>query len=203
MGSGKDYRSDKLVAVGNVRRHDFKDELLAMVSDIAGYDVRKDYSWFKEHPVGVMRPKDPLQEAFLRSEWNAILAKYPGIITGRDLLQRVGTEAIRSRQPEYWVNAFLKAAGTSLTKGVSVVNADCRFFNEIEAIQGFHSEGGIPYAFIFCNFKSPRYNPSFNHASEKLAQTLLKMGLVDGEVITDYQFNKAAKIMGEKYERPD
>jgi len=201
IGSGKDYRSGRLEESG-YGRADFKDALLDMVSDIAGYDVRADYEWFKDHPVGVMRPANPLAEAFLRSEWKDILQKHPEIITGRRLLQRVGTEAIRKRHPNYWVDQFVAKAEKTLSEGRGVANSDCRFFNEIESIKNFPRGvlgGRVSSTFIFCDFRSARYNPKFDHASERLAQTFLGMGLRDGEIITDYQFSRAAEIMGETF----
>lgn len=202
IGAGKDYRSNKLVEEAGYGRADFKDALIDMVSDISGYDVRLDYEWFKDHPVGVMRPSNPLTEAFLHSEWVEIMRKHPEIITGRKLLTRVGTEAMRKRHPTYWVDQFVTKAEKIISTGRGVANSDCRFFNEIMAIKDLPRN---PYnwlvssKFIFCDFRSARYNPKLNHASEKLAQTLLGMGLKDGEIITDYQFSKAAEIMGEKF----
>ncbi len=198
IGAGKDYRSSKLAEAG-YGRADFKDALLDMVSDIAGYDVRADYEWFKDHPVGVMRPSNPLAEAFLHSEWVGIMSKHPEIITGRKLLTRVGTEAMRKRHPNYWVDQFIAKAGRILgVEGRGVANSDCRFFNEIEAIKRL-SYNKIPSTFIFCDFRSSRYNPKLDHASEKLAQTLLGMGLKDGETITDHHSSTAAEIMGETF----
>lgn len=204
IGSGKDYRAGRMilgrmVPDPQITRVDFKDDLLDMVSDIVGYDVRKDYEWFKEHPVGVMRPSNPLAEAFLRSEWKAILEKYPNIITGRMLLQRVGTEAIRNRHPNYWIDRFdEKAQDFMLGAGSDIVNADTRFFNEVERLMSetFRAK------FIFCNFKSERYNPNFDHPSEHLAQTFVHMGLEDGQEIPLGHFYEAARRMGKPFNPP-
>jgi hypothetical protein len=194
IGGGKDHRANILSGSGHVRI-DFKDELCAMCSDIAGYDVTLDYSWFKEMPVGVMRPSDPLQEAFLHSEWKEIMRKYPGIITGRKLLTRVGTEAIRKRHPNYWANRFSEKASALLREGRSVVCADCRFFNEVSMIYS------LPFSeeFVFADYRSNRYDPKFDHPSERLAQTLLGLGLKDGQAIKATDFKKAAEILGEEF----
>lgn len=190
IGSGKDYNSNRLAEKNPlVKRIDFKDALLEMVSDIAGYDVRLDYDWFKDHPVGVMRPSNPLMEAFVHSEWKDILAKHPEIITGRKLLTRVGTEAIRKRHPNYWVDEFTGRATKAIEDGGVVANADCRFLNEVARTLTYKNP-----RFVFCNYKSGRYNPKLDHASERLAQALLAMGFDDGDNIAPEFFADAANI---------
>ena len=194
IGSGKDHNANILAAKGHARV-DFKNELVRMCSDIAGYDVSLDYDWFKEMPVGVMRPGNQLMEAFVRHEWSEIMRRHPEIITGRKLLTRVGTEAIRKRHPRYWIDQFKEESMSHLSAGGSVTCADCRFFNEVSTIFA------LPFwkEFVFCDFRSERYNPKLDHASEKLAQTLLGMGLKDGQQITMRHFQEAAKLMGEEF----
>lgn len=197
VGSGKDYRANQLSEKGHVRI-DFKDELIAMCSDIAGYDVSKDYDWFKNHIVGVHRSSNPLSDAFIASEQKELLTKYPDLITGRKLLQRVGTEVMRKRDRNYWVNQFCKKAAVQLKSNKSVVNADCRFFNEVEILSRMDAATSV--SFIFCNYKSNRYDTSFDHPSEKLAQTFLGMDIKDGQELFHSDFVEAAKRMNEQYE---
>lgn len=205
IGAGKDYRAGQLAEQEGAVRVDFKDALLDLASDIAGYDVRVNYDWFKGHVVGVRPGSNPLTSAFIDSEWKDIERRYPQIMTGRRLLTRLGTEGMRKRDENYWVNAFYSSAVQALALGKPVVNADCRFFNEIRAIKNImsvedSSETLVPSRFVFCNFKSARYNPRLEHASERLAQTLLGLGLEDGQEIDDAHFARAAEILGEKWE---
>ncbi len=86
---------------------------------------------------------------------------------------------MRKRDPKYWVKQFMKSAEDALFKGSSVVCADCRFPNEIQGVL----ELMVPTRFVFCDYRSERYNPNLDHESERLAQELLKSGLKDGEKI--------------------
>lgn len=187
MGAGKDFRADKLKAEGHVRI-DFKDELVDLVSDIVGWDVRPEYAWFKEAIVGWRKPANPLVEAFMRSEMSEIVRKHPDTITGRKMLQRVGTEAMRKRDPNYWVKQFArKVSATIGMAGVpGIVVADCRFANEVQAIRGIGD-----CRFYFCDYRSERYDPSTDHESERLAQALLRLDLKDGQEITPHHFECA------------
>ena len=187
IGSGKDYSANKLVESGGFERVDFKDGLLDLASDIVGYDVRADYEWFKEYPIGVMRPANILQEPSYQAARDVILKSHPFTMTGRRLLTRLGTEGMRKRDENYWVKQFIAAADTAVKRGNFVTTADCRFLNEIRAVQYMDPNA----TFIFCDYRSERYNPSLNHLSEKLAQRLLAMGLKDGEVVTEAHLTEA------------
>lgn len=125
MGSGKDYNSDLLRANGYARV-DFKDPLLEMVSEMVGFSVRDEYDFFKVAIVGMRKPNTPIQVAMVMSEVKELQKKYPGIVTGRMLLQRVGTEVMRKRDPDYWVRQYVDTAFKHLRQGTSVVTADCR-----------------------------------------------------------------------------
>lgn len=196
IGSGKDFQAETLRKSGYVRI-DFKDELLNMASDIAGYDVREDYDWFKENIVGIRRPSNRFQEAFAFTDKRDMLLSNPEIMTGRRLLTRLGTETMRKRDKDYWVKQFVAKAKATLADGHGVVNADCRFLNEVESILD------IPVAsqFRFCNYRSERYNPVLAHASERLAQALLRNGMKDMHVIRAEDFARAADVLGEKFAR--
>ena len=185
VGSGKDYQSDLKVKEGFVRV-DFKDALLDMASDLAGYDVRKDYDFFKENVVGFKLNKDNTDNHYLLKCID-LMNKYPMLMTGRRLLQRLGTEVMRKRDKDYWVKCFLE----SVVKYGSAVNGDCRFMNEVRAIKSLPCES----KFIFCNYKSPRYDGYSSHTSEKLAQALLKQKLGDLQEIDGYHFKEAEKSM--------
>jgi len=181
IGSGKDYQANLLVDKGFVRI-DFKDELLDMVSDLVGYNVRDDYDWFKEHVVGIRRPENRLLEYHAHND--SELARVRGAMTGRQMLQRFGTEVMRKRDPDYWAKAWHRRAMVAIHQGKSVTCADCRFMNEV----GHVNKTRVPAKFIFCDYHSSRYDAKSKHVSERMAQDLLFGGLKDMEEITIYQF---------------
>jgi hypothetical protein len=188
VGSGKDHSANKLVEAGTHVRVDFKDALLDMTNDLLGYDVRTEYDWFKEAPLGVRQPSNPLIEANLRAAWKEI----PGLVIGRVFLQRLGTETMRKRDPDYWVKQWLNKAFAVHEAGKEVTTADCRFPNEVAAIKRY----GGHARFVFCDYRSSRYNPSLRHESERMAQTLLGMDLKNGEEILDDHFGQAIGVTG-------
>lgn len=178
MGSGKDYRADQAVAAGAVRV-DFKDELILMVNDIVGYDIRGEYDWFKTALVGFRKPNNPISCGVLVSVMNELKSMHPELLTGRQLLQNVGTDALRKRDPDYWVKQYIARTGKLLDEGATVVTADCRFENEVRAIWRLTSK----WKFVFTDYRSPRYDPRNAHPSEALAQAILSTGAADGQVI--------------------
>lgn len=193
MGSGKTHRQAELVRQGFVAV-DFKDALLDMTSDLVGYDVRQSYDFFKENLVGLSAPEAIGPKFMQRPPAHAVtrdvLAGYPKAMTGRVLLQRLGTEVMRKRDPDYWVNAWRRTAEEHLVKRRNVVCADCRFPNEMEAVKRLSVSlskcvPGVefPCRFIFCDFRSARYNPGVVHESEVLAQHYLRCGYKDGDEI--------------------
>ena len=55
--------------------------------------------------------------------------------SGRNLLQYVGTDVIRSRHPDYWVNFVVDIINFFGNKWDFVLIPDCRFPNEISILQ--------------------------------------------------------------------
>lgn len=182
IGSGKNYCQDLLVKKGFIAL-DFKYELIAMVSDLVGYNISEDYEYFKSHIVGVRRPQNPAEDQIYNQMSSTIIANCPEAMTGRRLLQRMGTETMRARDPDFWVKAWTKKAREYLTGGFSVAVADVRFQNEIQAILGLAKELGISHKIMFCDFRSDRYDPTSAHLSEAIAQEFLKAGYQDGQEI--------------------
>jgi hypothetical protein len=187
IGSGKDYQANLLVEKGFVRI-DFKDALIDMASDLAGYDVRHDYDWFKEHIVGVKRSINPLMTAHYISDDKRVQTNHPEVMTGRRLLQRLGTEVMRKRDPDYWAKAWFKAAVKVIKDGGNVTCADCRFPNEVQAIRRLSDEwcrindqNKRISKLIFCDYRSGRYDDKSTHESEKMAQAILRSGVKDGQ----------------------
>ena len=185
-GSGKDHRKQQLVAAGAVGL-DFKDALLDMASDLAGFDVRESYDYFKETVVGMTAPGTPLHKSMQRqpAHWltKEILADYPEIMTGRRLLQRLGTDVMRKRNPDYWANLFIERAIVLANEGKDIVCADCRFPNEMETLEAIAETTNTPIKFVFCDYRSPRYDANDPHESEAMAQAYLRLGCKDGDIL--------------------
>ena len=179
IGSGKNYQQDLLVKKGFIAL-DFKTALVKMCGDLVGYDIQKDYEYFKSHVVGVQRPQNPAEEMIYNQMSSTIIANCPEAMTGRRLLQRLGTECMRSRDPDYWVKAWAKKAKEHILGGFSVAVADVRFWNEIQAIKDLAKELGINQKIMFCDYRSDRYDPTSSHPSEALAQEFLRAGCKDG-----------------------
>lgn len=97
--------------------------------------------------------------------------------SGRRLLQRLGTEVMRKRDPDYWVKAWIIKAEEARKAGFNVCVADCRFRNEAEVIL---ANGG---ELVFCDYHSNRYDAGQAHESEHLAQRMLALGLKDGDAV--------------------
>ena len=194
IGGGKDHQTNLLVAQGSVRV-DFKDSLLDLAADIAGYDIRADYDFFKRAIVGVKRPDNQLMLAYALEDMKKLEQANPDVMTGRRLLTRLGTEAMRKRDKDYWVHLYVQAAGKILANGMDVTTADCRFLNEVRAVRNLSAEA----RFVFCDFRSERYDPLYAHESERLAQALLKIGAKDGQLLTSKEFREAAEVLGEEW----
>ena len=171
VGSGKTYRRDALRTKGFIAI-DFKDALIDMVEDLVGFPIRNDYEGFKERIIG-------MPNAYID-----MLDQCPEAMTGRRLLQRLGTEVMRKRDPNYWVNAWTKRANDAVNGGKSVVVADVRFQNEIDAIEDLGKKLGVEPNIVFCDYRSDRYDATSTHPSEALAQDLLQKGYKDGDEIT-------------------
>ncbi len=178
IGGGKDHQCFILIKDQGFVRVDFKTALCEMAYDLVGYDIRMEYDWFKEAIVGVRKPAHPLLEMALRAQMKELRAKCPGIVTGRILLQRLGTEVMRSREADYWVKEWSKRVDAAAQSGaVGVACGDCRFPNEIRAVMMLGGE------VRFCDYHSHRYDALATHKSERMAQIFLRMGLRDGDLI--------------------
>ena len=187
VGSGKDHRAKELVKQGFVQV-DFKDALLDMASDLVGYDVRQNYDYFKENLVGLTTPSEVgpkwMQRPPAHTLTKDVLACYPHAMTGRLLLQRLGTEVMRKRNPDYWCKAWREKVVALLKAGVKgIAVADVRFANEMSWINSTAHLHNFGYHIIFCDYHSARYNPGMDHESERMSQAFLKAGKKDGDIV--------------------
>jgi hypothetical protein len=189
IGSGKNYKSEKLIRERGYVGVDFKDALLDHVSDLLGYDVRTNYDWFKESIVGMRMANNPIHEQMNRIQYRDMIRAHPEILTGRVLLQRFGTDVMRKRSPNYWVDQFFQKVTSLPMTTPGVTCSDCRFPNELASLLVIDSE------VVFCDYHSPRYDALNSHPSEWMAQAFLRMGLKDGDRITDAHEREMLRII--------
>ena len=204
IGSGKNYQQAKLVQEGWVAI-DFKDELIDMCADLVGYNIREDYDGFKEYIVGFQKQHRNTDNMLVEltdkqyKEYNeGCIDVMPFAMTGRRMLQRMGTEVMRKRDPDYWVNAWHKKAVAALWEGKNVAVADVRFHNEIEAILNlqYQSFANVETKIIFCDYYSDRYCSTSTHESEKMAQEFKRMEFQDQQEIPFVNAGSSSQIIG-------
>lgn len=158
IGSGKDYyathRLEELNRLGYKGIHiNFADAVRKMVWKIFGFEPKdnKEYELFKKTSI----------EVNLNREENPV-------ITGREFMQKLGTDCIRTSNPDFWANEWKKKIDEISYNYDFVVVSDCRFENEAKIImENFDSK------FIFCNYNSERYELN-DHESEIFAQDFLE-----------------------------
>lgn len=186
-GSGKTYTRNRLMSeIPNSTGLDFKDALFTMCADLMGFSIptsEQEYDLFKLSVIGMHDSPDCVAES------KALLARFPHLMTGRKLLQRLGTDVIRARMPNYWADIMAGKARRLLSMGTSVICADVRFMNEVRVLRELSDVAKVK--FIFCDYRSGRYSATDAHESERLAQRLLEQGLKDGESITEAHFKQA------------
>lgn len=175
IGSGKNFTADLLTKdCDKVKQINFSDGIRELTWKILGWQPKDSYEYekFKNFPI------------FMTNNEGTILSK----LRGRELLQRVGTDAIRNNDKNFWANYWKReAVQTILKKEIEIiVCTDCRHENEVQIIIEVAKKMGIEYQFIFCDFKSERYELN-DHPSEKFAREIVNTGkFKDKEDITDF-----------------
>ncbi|OGH99218.1 MAG: hypothetical protein A2104_00320 [Candidatus Melainabacteria bacterium GWF2_32_7] len=169
MGSGKDYQSRLLIENG-FKLINIGDSLREMAWDILGWKPNNDeeYEEFKKKNLISC-------EGLIHQE-----------LSGRQFLQNLGTQAIRKRFPDFWIELWKNKVSEELSRGSNVVCSDIRFLKEVEVAINILSNAKI----IFCNYKSERYNCTDKHESEQLAQKVLSDGFNDLDLVS-HQYIKA------------
>lgn len=83
---------------------------------------------------------------------------------GRSILQHVGTDVVRAKKPNYWVDFVIEFLKLFESQWDYVLIPDCRFPNEITAPQkNFHT---LHVRVTRPNFSSPLTEEQQNHVSE-------------------------------------
>ncbi len=84
---------------------------------------------------------------------------------GRTILQYVGTDVIRAKNPNYWVGFLKEFLGMFQDEWDYVIIPDCRFVNECEAWK-IDNWPNVTVRVLRYNFKSPLTKEQLNHPSE-------------------------------------
>lgn len=84
---------------------------------------------------------------------------------GRTLLQYVGTDKIRAKSPDYWVNFIVSILDIFCDEWDYVLLPDCRFPNEYEIFEHYNMDA-ILLRVVRPNFTSPLTQEQQNHPSE-------------------------------------
>lgn len=122
-----------------------------------------------------------LKENLKARGYRAHVARYAGLVkyickeyfdwngekdeAGRSLLQYVGTDAVRAKDPNYWCNFLVDIIKFFGDKWDYLIIPDCRFPNEIECM----GDAGIEYVHIRVgrpDFESPLTEEQQKHPSE-------------------------------------
>ncbi len=162
IGTGKTYNFNILAATRKVELIEFKTALIQLIENSFNlkFNTASEYEEFKQSVFGVDIKKS-----------EELLKSFPNLLTGRKILQIVGTEIVRNIQPDYWVNQFKKAVKNSSADTIAC--CDCRFPNELQAAIDLENEG-YKVCFVYCDYPSNRSDFTNTHASEKMAQQLGK-----------------------------
>jgi len=154
MGSGKDYQAHKLITNQNYVKVAFADEVRKDLWKLIGWEPKTEqaYEDFKNHK-------------FVNLDGSTY--------TGRDLLQRYGTNIRREEDENVWARKTVQTLKKHIKSGLTkFVITDCRFENEVEYLKQFNIQNkNIDVEFRNCNYKSDRYDISSKHESEKFSQT--------------------------------
>ena len=179
IGAGKDFNAKKLIEKGYVQIN-FADDLRDMCWEILRWKPanEQEYEAFKTRYLsGLYEDSIEINEEGEEETFGYAEEPFGLKLTGRQVLQHLGA-SLRDRDPEFWVKCWTNKVKKALSENKKVVCSDARHVNEIQAVMDL---GGTAK---FCNYLSSRYSNTDPHISEALAQGLLKIGFVDGDIIS-------------------
>jgi len=158
-----------------IRLYSFADKLKRMSIDILGLK--------EEQVFGTDKQKNTLTHM----QWENMPGNEPqvhpsGPMTGREVLQHLGTDIFRSMYKNVWVDACLRQIQTDASE-IALIS-DVRFENEIKAI---HAQKG----FVIGLTRNP-YNKSDKHASETQIEKCLELcdAVIDNDQLSIPEQNK-------------
>ena len=171
QGSGKDYRCQQLLKQGNYKKMAFADALRKIAFTSLGIKVDKgleNYEWMKAN--GCIRTT--LEDGS------------DVTINFRKFLEFMGTEGIRSYDNDFWCKCLIKDIDNTDEK-LNICISDLRFYNEYKYLKEYCDKKGYEFSFIFCDYRSERYQDFNPHASARLGNFLKEIGYADGDEIKD------------------
>lgn len=199
IGSGKSYRLDQLKRANTIKGiktldGDFSDgirETLAFIltGKAAKMDINSDsYSYWKNNGQVITTPTNPLTDT-----------PYASMVTGRQLLQRCGEYIKTLAGPAVWADWTAKRITEEWVKldefdayTADIAFGSVRFAEEVVAILNVGKMMSKDVKFIFCDYKSPRYEIN-DHVSENFARYFINKGFKDGDNITAELINIVAR----------
>lgn len=172
IGSGKDYKANKLAMEKNVPVFDFSDGVRDFTFSFLGWEPSndKEYSDFKGKMFPMVMPGHGLF-----------------YITGRKFLENIG-KRMREFDPDFWADYTIRQIEEQLMNNPdmdTIIVGSCRYANEAEALFSLTYDGVADVQFIFCDYRSERYESDRDDESEWFAQAFLSQGCKDGQDITD------------------
>lgn len=171
QGSGKDYRCQQLLKQGNYKKMAFADALRKIAFTSLGIKVDKgleNYEWMKAN--GCIRT--------IFEDGSDVTINF------RKFLEFTGTEGIRSYDNDFWCKCLIKDIDNTDEK-LNICISDLRFYNEYKYLKEYCDKKGYEFSFVFCDYRSERYQEFNPHASARLANFLKEIGYADGDEIKD------------------
>lgn len=104
--------------------------------------------------------------------------------TLRNMLEKLGTEGIRSYDNDFWAKCLLKEI-ERLPESQDVCISDLRFHNEYKTLKDFCDKKGYEFKLVYCDYRSDRYEPNNTHASARLSNFLGDLGYHDGDIVKE------------------
>ena len=105
-------------------------------------------------------------------------------INFRKFLEFMGTEGIRHYDNDFWCKCLLKDI-EEVPEDTNICISDLRFYNEYKYLKEYCDKKGYEFSFVFCDYRSERYQDFNPHASARLANFLKEIGYADGDEIKD------------------
>ena len=112
---------------------------------------------------------------------------------GRTLLQKVGTDIVRSKNPDYWVDFVIGFLKLFEAEWDYVLIPDCRFPNEVERMKSAFD--AIHLRVVRSNFVSPLSIEQQNHPSEIALDNYPVDILIDNDTDVTHLGNKIIEIV--------
>ena len=170
QGSGKDFEANAMMKESPGVKIAFADEVRKMTWELLGYEPldEKAYDEFKK-------------------DWKIIVTSKEGkgnVMSGRKFMQVLGTDVIRKRNTNFWVDLAYQKIDEYFTMCPEddIYITDCRFDNEAKMlIDKF--PGNV--VFYWCNWKDAINNMDDEHESELFAKNIGKKDMKHLEIITE------------------